>query len=409
VFASTFTSAPPADALVVTNATLDTTQPPPDNPGWNNVTVGANTRNFTYLGNGWALSASHVGPGPDDPASLRQLTFSPGTYTVIAGQNYLVPNPTGMGLSTNTDLRLVRLDGDPGLPSLTIASTSLTNSDLGTAKANVTIIGNGRTIAPTKTYWDSNFAETTAPGTYSGYYAGTDFTKRWGKNQIANEEPLFNQGDSDLRGDVQLDIGSTTTDVISMFTRFDDDGSAYEAQAVDRDSGSAVFRKNGSQWELIGVVNTIFTFTNQPSPTAVYGDYTSFADLTFYRNQILSIMNSHPGYSIMGDVNLDGVVSGDGTGPAATDDVTAFIQGWNSHQAIGNVESWKKGDLNLDGVTDVNDFFLMRSALATSGLNVGASTLSALFSHGAVPEPSTMALAAGAITLILCRRKSRLS
>lgn len=390
----------PAMAMIVTTTTLDTTQPPTDNPGWNNVAVGAASPNFTYLGNGWALSAWHVGAAP--------ISFNTGTFSVIPGQDYTVPNPVGSGLTAETDLRLVRLNGDPNLPSLTIASQPLTNANLGQAVGDVTFIGQGRTRQPNQTSWNSSWVEVPSGGTYQGYWAGTDYTKRWGKNQIADEDPLFTTGDADLRGTVNLD--GLNRDVVSMFTRFDQvaqGGIQYEAQAADRDSGSAVFHKNGSQWELIGIVNTVYTYQDQPQLAAVFSTYTSFADLTYYRNEILNIMNNHANYSVMGDVNLDGVVAGDGTGSAATDDVTAFVQGWSWHQATANVESWKKGDLNLDGTTNVADFFLMRGALSNAGLGVGASTLSNLFSPGAVPEPSTIALVISAASLALSRRRFR--
>lgn len=394
-------AAPSAHALIVTTTTLDTTQPPADNPGWNNVTVGATTANYTYLGNGWALSAWHVGGGP--------VTFSTGTFSAIPGQDYTVPNPAGSGLTAETDLRLIRLNGDPGLPSVTIASQALTNTNLGQPIADVTFIGQGRTRAASQTNWNSNWTEVPSGGTYQGYWAGTDYTKRWGKNQIADEDPLFSPTvDNDLRGTVNL--SGLNRDVVSMFTRFDQvaqGGIQYEAQAADRDSGSAVFHKNGSQWELLGIVNTVYTYQNQPQLAVVFSTYTSFADLTYYRNEILNIMNSHANYSAMGDVNLDGVVSGDGTGSAATDDVTAFVQGWNWHQATANVESWKKGDLNLDGTTNSSDFFLMRGALASAGLGVGAATLSSLFSPGVVPEPSTFVLALAAAGLALGSRRAR--
>ena len=71
------------------------------------------------------------------------------------------------------------------------------------------------------------------------------------------------------------------------------------------------------------------------------------------------------------------------------------------------MESWKKGDLNLDGVTNVTDFFLMRNALNNAGLGAGASALSGLFSSGGVPEPSSLILAAGAIGFALGRRRPR--
>ncbi|MCC7086421.1 MAG: PEP-CTERM sorting domain-containing protein [Pirellulales bacterium] len=394
-------SASPALALIVTATTLDTTQPPQppaDNPGWDNVTVGASTPNYTYLGNGWALSAYHVGTGP--------VTFSTGTFSAIPGQVYEVPNPAGSGLSAVTDLQLIRLNGDPGLPSLTIASQSLTESIIhppNQLAAEVTIIGQGRTRQPNLTNWDANWVEVPSGGAYQGYWAGNDVTKRWGKNQLADEDSLFSTNDNDLRGTVNL--SGLNRDVVSMFTQFDQSGIQYEAQAADRDSGSAVFRKNGSQWELIGVVNTVYTYQNQPALAVAFTTYTSFADLTYYRNEIFDIMNAHTNYSVMGDVNLDGVVSGNGTGSAATDDVAAFVQGWNWHQATADVESWKRGDLNLDGTTNVADFFLMRGALTSAGLSVGVSTLSTLFNPSVVPEPTAVALLFAAAGFALTARR----
>lgn len=386
--------AAPASALIVTTTTLDTTQPPSDNPGWNNVTTGGT--NYTYLGNGWVLSAFHVG--------VYSMPFSTGTYSVIPGQDYTVPNPAGSGLSAETDLRLMRINGDPGLPSLTIASQPLTNTNLNQPIADVTFIGAGRTRLPNLTNWDSNWVEVPGGGTYQGYLAGDDITKRWGKNRIADEDPLFTDtvpaGDSDLRGTVNL--SGLNRDVVSMFTRFDQTaqgGIQYEAQAADHDSGTAVFRKNGSQWELIGVVNTVYTYQNQPFATAVFGTYTSFADLTYYRNEILNIMNFHTNYSVMGDVNLDGLVT--------ADDVTAFVQGWSWHQTAANVESWKKGDLNLDGTVDAADYVLLRRALVGTGLGAGAATLSTLLGPGVVPEPSTIALIVAAAGFALGTRRKR--
>lgn len=376
--------------MIVTTTTLDTTQPPADNPGWNNVTVGATTANYTYLGNGWALSAWHVGGGP--------VTFSTGTFSAIPGQDYTVPNPAGSGLTAETDLRLIRLNGDPGLPSLTIASQPLTNANLGQPIADVTFIGQGRTRAASQTSWDSNWVEVPSGGTFQGYWAGTDYTKRWGKNQIADEDPLFTTGDFDLRGTVNL--SGLNRDVVSMFTRFDQNGVPYEAQAADRDSGSAVFHKNGSQWELLGIVNTVYTYENQPQLAVAFGTYTSFADLTYYRNEILNIMNSHTNYSVMGDVNLDGAVT--------SADITAFVQGWNL-PLVGtqSVEWWKRSDLDLNGVRDYHDFFLMRNALMSSGLGASVATLSLLLGPGVVPEPATIALVVAAAGFALGTRRHR--
>jgi hypothetical protein len=398
----------PAQALVVTTTTLDTTQAPPGGPaGWTNVAQGGlpDARNFIYLGNGWALGAWHTGPFPISPD--QTLDFSTGPLSVIPGQNYEVMNPTGMGLSAHTDLRLVRLNGEPNLPSITIATQALTVADLGQPQAEVTFIGQGHTREAAQTRWNSSWVESPT-GSFIGYKTLPDITKRWGKNAIANENSLFGESDSDLRGTVF----AAGRHVVSMITYFDQSGIDYEAQAVDLNSGTSVFRKNGSQWELIGIVNTIYTYTNQPVATAVFGNATTFADLTFYNQNypgsISNIMSSHPNYSIVGDLNLDGVVSGNGAGSTATDDVAAFIQGWGSTQTQGNLTSWKKGDMNLDGTVNVTDFMMMRNALNGAGMGGGAEALAKAISMPLVPEPSTVVMTIVALIGLLLPRRRRM-
>lgn len=85
----------------------------PDDPGWNSVASGG--RNYTYIGDGWVLGALHVG--------VTTAAFYLQNYAPIANQDYIVHNPTdwSVPLTTNADLVLFRIDGDPGLPNVTIA------------------------------------------------------------------------------------------------------------------------------------------------------------------------------------------------------------------------------------------------------------------------------------------------
>jgi hypothetical protein len=202
-----------------------------------------------------------------------------------------------------------------------------------------------------------------------------------------------------------------TRDIISMITVYDRQtgigATSLEAQAISGNSGSGLFYNRGTvanpQWELVGIAHAVSMFEDQPGNTAVYGNATLFSDLSYYMQDyagsILDILNSHRDYSYMGDVNLNGVVAGIGTGSTATDDVSAFVAGWgfDNGTGIGTIESWKKGDLNRDGKTNVQDFLRLRSALNGEISEVVVMTLFGSAgvpgTPGGIPEPSAIGLA----------------
>lgn len=102
---------------------------------------------------------------------------------------------------------------------------------------------------------------------------------------------------------------------------------------------------------------------------------------------------------IEGDVNQDGIVSGNGQGPAATDDVTAFIEGLFSTDHASVLEAYNNGDLNLDRRTDLADWIILNRLDPAMGQAV-------LKTLNAVPEPSTFSLV-GAVAgwLVVGRRR----
>jgi len=414
IFALATLCASSANALIVENMT-GTTVAPADDPGWNYVSTG---QNFVYLGDGWAISAGHVGL----PAA--SLSFNGVSVNTIPGQNYIVKNPTGMGLSADTDLRMIRVNGDPGLMPINIASNPVTESTL-IGQRQVVLIGNGATRQANQTQWNVSvqpgtnndiWTEAIPPqtGTYIGYESTqpNDNTKRWGTNQIADEDSLFGGNDGDLRGNLQLSLFVGQRNVMSMVTQFDQSGLTNEAQVVSGDSGSGVFYKRNGVWELIGIVNAQLSglgVDNQSTANAVYGNYSTFADMSFYRNEILAVMNANPNYSMIGDINLDGVLSGTTTSGVATGDLAAFVNGWGYDNGTGDgdVTSWKNGDLNRDGRTDYLDFVLLRDAFNPAG-GSGSLTLQSLFGGAAVPEPaSAVTLLFGLAWLTAVRRGRR--
>jgi hypothetical protein len=108
-----------------------------------------------------------------------------------------------------------------------------------------------------------------------------------------------------------------------------------------------------------------------PFPTAVEG-------------QIVGIPILPPN-AIAGDINQDGLLRGDGTGPAETDDVTAFLNGWFTSGHASATDAYAAGDLNLDRKTDLADWILFRQL----DPQMAAAAMKLLL----VPEPTGTPLA----------------
>ncbi len=229
-----------------------------------------------YLGDRWVVSAAHVAGSL--PATA---TFAGTTYATESGSFYRINNPTGSGLSTLTDIVVFRLGTDPGLPSLSLASGTPTVGN------HVTMIGNGRIQSATPTYWqvttnpgpaDDTWTELTPPDpniNAAGYTTASSREIRWAQNEISSINNTVSYGSGDVR---------------AFTTTFNSGALSQEGQAVVGDSGGAVLFHDGANWVLSGMMVAVGTFENQPGggTTAVLGNATYIADLTYYRNGILA-------------------------------------------------------------------------------------------------------------------------
>lgn len=400
---------------------------PEDDPGWYNVSDNstASSSSYLYLGNQWVLTAGHVEAGT--------LHLANGTFNLIPGTDYRLTNPTGdywqldsqgqkiLGpLTTNSDLRMFRVNTDtatgltpeelnPGIKPITVATT--------TPAVDTPIlmmgIGNSRNVNLNDANQQGLFhyqvntsgsswvwsGPMNSGGNFHGFTVNSTRHKRWGTNRVSPDSQIeHGWAISDGDNYVVTTVGGGV-DVLTLIARFDPLGpDSDEAMGGSGDSGGPVFiSQTDGQWELAGIMNSRYFFPDQSAVPyqnrqAIYGNWTAFADLSepHYYQQIADL-RAQSNYSIMGDINLDGVVSGNGSGPWESDDVTALFQGWGYQKDEANILTWKMGDLNQDGITNLADYVLLRNALggAFAGGFGGASGAGGV---STVPEPRSWLL-----------------
>jgi len=235
-------------AIVSGNGGGNTT-PPADDPGWDHVGYRAagNILPVVYLGKGWVITANRVGPG--------NVILGGVTYPWIPGSAHQLTNADGSA----SDLVVFRLRTEPPLPLLPIRATAPFVGD------GVVIIGRGQQRT-TPTTWNG----------HNGYVLGTSGYLRWGTNVVEQTN-------------VTIPVSGTRTHGFS--TTFSEKGDTPdEAQAAAGDSGSAVFVRNGSTWELAGLAHATRDYGGQPAGVVLFGAGTLISDPSYYRSQIDGLM-----------------------------------------------------------------------------------------------------------------------
>jgi hypothetical protein len=255
--AALLASSAPAVIIDSGDGTGNTSAPSHD-PGFDNVGLRGGL-SAVYLGNGWVLTANHVGAGDVD--------FGGQPYELVPNSAWRLRNGDG----TFADLLLFGISPVPNLPSLEIrASTTPPNGE-------VVLIGNGfdrgtATDSDDPSVW---LAPPDPPDpAVGGYLLGPARTLRWGTNRVEGIWP----GDP--------------FDTVALFTIFDEGmprATADESQAVPGDSGGALFAKQGPDWELAGILYIAGSYPGQLPGNVLYGNASGAADLSFYRDEILRV------------------------------------------------------------------------------------------------------------------------
>jgi len=253
----------PAGAVVIRggDGTGNTTAPTAD-PGWANVGQ-RGVGSAVYLGNGWVMTAAHVGSG--------SVSFGGTDYSAVAGSTVRLHDPNNP--STLVDIVLFQIDGSPtGALDITISSSAPSRG------SDVVAIGCGRNRQAEETWWNSSWEEQEGTPRYRGFEYDSGRTKRWGENDIDSK--------------CVVNAGYGPTSALKMdFDRYGDQGDD-EMQLVDGDSGGGLFYYNGTDWELTGMLMARGIRPGQPTDSAVYGNYSYAADLSVYYDQIGGIITT---------------------------------------------------------------------------------------------------------------------
>ena len=247
----------------------------PSDPGWDSTGTVKNS-SAVYLGDGWVLTASHVGAG---------------TYTSSNGTSYAWDGVTSHNIA-GTDLTLFKLAETQDLPAATLAQSAPT------VGSEVVMIGNGR--SPTSDSSTLYYVDTdTDPYTWStSPFAGWDQTAR---GYLTNSTRALRWGTNTIEA-YGNDVGGIG---YYFYTDFDlTGGTTYEAQAVAYDSGGPVFYYDGSQWVLAGLMVTVAVYSGQPYTSdgilsAFGGNLTYMVDISKYAEEINGLIPEPARYAVL--------------------------------------------------------------------------------------------------------------
>lgn len=218
--------------------------------GWDYVGE-VNSATGTYLGDGWVITADHVGSG--------DFTLGGVVYPLIPGSEQSFDNGGG---PTVPDLLMFQIGPYPPLPPLALRSTAPLLGEF------TLMIGCGRDRGLEMTF-DPNGP--LPPDPIDGWDWLPTRSKRWGTNEIESFPP-------------GLVLGT-----VSFATSFDEDEHAFEAQGADGDSGGAIFTVTGTP-ELAGILYAIGPANGQPADTSLYTNLTFSARIDFYYDQIQDVL-----------------------------------------------------------------------------------------------------------------------
>jgi hypothetical protein len=241
--------APATRALVVESEPDDANiQAPSPDPGWANLGRHEG-KAAIYLGNGWVITALHLGAGDVVFGAINHRALPESIRRLGRGDG-----------PPDADLVVFRIEPHPDLPELPIRPTPPGVGD------RALLIGSG-----------SNRGEPLTWNGRKGWTWGPVSRPRWGTNLVSAVGLEVRTGDSVTPG---------------FAMSFDARGTRFEAQAATGDSGGAVFIPREGRFELAGILLATASFPGQPPNTALYGNLSTAADLSVFRDALAALV--HP-------------------------------------------------------------------------------------------------------------------
>ncbi|MFI4861719.1 MAG: PEP-CTERM sorting domain-containing protein [Phycisphaerales bacterium JB063] len=323
------------------DAPLQTTAPVGFEDAWNRVgSLGGGSG--VYLGNGYVLSARHVGGG-------NNFSIDGVNHERIAGTSITLTNPEGLGLSTQADLWINRYAIPDTSPLVGLGVIEIRDTPLETAGGGGIIIGEG--------LGQTTQSPVNVGGSRTGYIWGGSEVRRWGDIGITGAAEEIQAGGRDVVGAVSFSFQEI----------------AGRGAAAAGDSGGGLFYMDNGTLVLAGITHAVTLFNDQNEDTTAFGNRTLFSDLSVYLDQI---------HVVQGDLTGDGFVG--------VEDLDLILANWGTAVTAGD---WTQGDANGDGTVDQGD---LDAVLPHFGMGTPSSQ---------VPEPGTAAAMVLLGTTLTARRR----
>jgi hypothetical protein len=252
-----FDTTPPANSDIPNWVTIgdtdDTGWGAPGITGWKYVGI-IGSASGVYLGNGWVLTAGHVGYG--------NFTLNGTVYAAISGSGqYIAPDAS---TQTSADLYVFQIKSPPSLPPLIISAHPPVAFSSSQAGSSVAILG----------------------------YGGSAPNLSWGLNTV-----------TEINVSVDLTQGSPSYPFISNDFLTDDGAVNRGSSSITNnftlyggDSGGAdfIFNATTGKWELAGINEITGSYSNYSGTYDGNGYFSGMVQLSTYASQINAIVNPAP-------------------------------------------------------------------------------------------------------------------